>query len=103
MIIPISRKFLTGIKNTELTVNMAVALNETVGKAKYECPVHHYLESWDDAEIVPGQLSLSQPCINPLFNTRSFQDSLLKWSGSSMLYHDYLKANWEKDIFPAFR
>ena len=97
---PDSEKFLKGLKNTELSVNMAVTLNETVGTGKYECPVHHYLESWDDAEIIPGQLSLSQPCINPLFNTRSFQDSLLKWSGSSILYHDYLISNWEKQFFP---
>ena len=97
---PESVRFLKGIQNTELTINMAAAINETVGKGKYECPVHHYLESWDDAEIIPGQLSLSQPCINPLFNTRSFQDSLLKWSGSSVQYHDYLIANWEKMFFP---
>jgi len=88
-----SDKFLAGLNNTELTINMAVSLNETVGKGKYECPVHHYLESWDDAEVIPGQLSLMQPCIDPLFNTRSFQDSLLKWSGNSILYHDYLIAN----------
>ena len=97
---PDSEKFLSGLKKTELTVNMTGSLNETVGKAKYECPVHHYLESWDDAEIIPGQLSLSQPCINPLFNTRSFQDSLLKWSGNSISWHDYLMANWEKEFFP---
>jgi Fe-S-cluster-containing dehydrogenase component/anaerobic selenocysteine-containing dehydrogenase len=97
---PDSQKILSGIKNTTLAINMAVTLNETVGKAKYECPVNHYLESWDDAEPVPGQLSLSQPCISPLFNTRCFQDSLLKWSGSSIPYHDYLKANWEKVFFP---
>ncbi|MBK8882655.1 MAG: hypothetical protein IPN67_09815 [Bacteroidales bacterium] len=70
---PDSQRILSGIKNTRLTVNMAVTLNETVGKAKYECPVNHYLESWDDAEPVQGQLSLSQPCINPLFNTRCFR------------------------------
>jgi MoCo/4Fe-4S cofactor protein with predicted Tat translocation signal len=93
-------KFLSGIKNTVLTVNMTGSLNETVGNAKYECPVNHYLESWDDAEIIPGQLSLSQPCINPLFNTRSFQDSILKWSGNTTNWHDYLMANWEKEFFP---
>ena len=97
---PDSTKFLTGMKKASLTVNMAVGLNETVANAKYECPVHHYLESWDDAEIIPGQLSLSQPCINPIFETRSFQDSLLKWSGSNIPYHDYLMNNWEKDYFP---
>jgi Fe-S-cluster-containing dehydrogenase component len=92
-------KFLAGIKNTELSVNMAVALNETVGKTRFECPVNHYLESWDDAEIIPGQLSLSQPCINPIFNTRSFQDSLLIWSGRKISYHDYISGNWQKEYF----
>jgi Fe-S-cluster-containing dehydrogenase component len=94
-----SEKFLTGIKNTELSVNMAVTLNETVGKAGYECPVNHYLESWDDAEVIPGQLSLSQPCINPIFNTRSFQDSLIVWSGKKTTYHDYISENWNKEYF----
>ncbi len=93
-------KFLAGLKKTELTINMAVKRNETVGKAEFECPVSHYLESWDDSEIIPGELSLMQPCINRLFDTRSFQDSLLRWSGSSVLYHDYLMASWEKEFFP---
>lgn len=97
---PGSDKFLSGLKNTVLTINMTGSINETAGKAKYECPVHHYLESWNDAEIIPGQLSLSQPCINPLFNTRSFQDSLLKWSGNTVSWYDYLMANWEKEFFP---
>jgi Fe-S-cluster-containing dehydrogenase component len=97
---PDSEKFLKGLKNTDFSVNMIVSLNETVGAAKYECPVNHYLESWDDAEIIPGQLSLSQPCINPIFNTRSFQDSLLKWSGSVVNYHDYLTSKWEEQYFP---
>jgi molybdopterin-containing oxidoreductase family iron-sulfur binding subunit len=93
-------KFLEGIKKTGLTVNMAVALNETVGNAKFECPVPHYLESWNDAEITPGQMSLCQPAIHPLFDTRSFQDSLLKWSGNPVAWHDYIVANWEKEYFP---
>ncbi len=97
---PSSGDFLKGIENTELTVNMSVNLNDTVGKCKYECPVNHYLESWDDAEIIQGQLSLQQPCINPVFNTRSFQDSLLVWSGGIAVYHDYLFACWEKSYFP---
>jgi Fe-S-cluster-containing dehydrogenase component len=98
---PGSQDFLTGLKNTKLTVNMSVSRNETTGKAKYECPVNHYLESWDDAEIIPGQLSLAQPCIGPIFNTRSFQDSLLKWCGNPISYHDYLSANWQTNYFPA--
>lgn len=97
---PDSGLFMEGLKKTELGVNMSVRINETVGSVKYECPVPHFLESWDDAQIIPGQLSLSQPCINPLFDTRSFQDSLLIWSGSLMSYHDYLMNGWKKKYFP---
>jgi len=93
-------KFQSGLNNTELSVIMAVAHNETIENVKYVCPVPHYLESWDDAEVIPGQLSLRQPCINALFNTRSFQDSLLKWSGGTAKYFDYLKSVWEKEYFP---
>jgi Fe-S-cluster-containing dehydrogenase component len=93
-------KFLGGLKKTGLVVSMSEARNETAGKAKIVCPVHHYLESWDDSEIVPGQPGLSQPCINPLFNTRSFQDSLLKWSGNDISFHDYLVTSWENEFFP---
>jgi molybdopterin-containing oxidoreductase family iron-sulfur binding subunit len=37
-------RFMAGLGKTALTVNMSGALNETVGKATWECPVHHYLE-----------------------------------------------------------
>ncbi len=97
---PQSDKFLSGLKKTELSVNMSVTQNETVGLCKYECPVHHYLESWDDYEILSGQISLSQPCIHPIFNTRSFQDSLLKWSGNNSLYNDFIMKKWEMDYYP---
>ncbi|HLP74455.1 MAG TPA: 4Fe-4S dicluster domain-containing protein [Bacteroidales bacterium] len=94
-------RFMAGLGKTALTVNMSGALNETVGKATWECPVNHYLESWDDAEIIPGQFSLAQPAISPFFDTRSFQDSLLKWSANNTSWHDYLQANWQKEYFPA--
>lgn len=92
-----SDRFPEALKNAGLTINMSGSLNETVGKAKFECPVHHYLESWNDAEIIPGNLSLAQPCINPLFETRSFQDSLLKWSGNQTSWETYLRSTWQNE------
>ena len=35
-----------------------------------------------------------QPTIKPLFDTRQFQDSLLKWMGSSESYYTYIKSTW---------
>ena len=35
-----------------------------------------------------------QPAISPIFNTRQMTDSLLKWSGSTLLSYDFLHAYW---------
>ncbi|HEX2968039.1 MAG TPA: 4Fe-4S dicluster domain-containing protein [Bacteroidales bacterium] len=93
-------KFTEALGKLQFSANLSASLNETSGKSIYECPVNHFLESWNDAEIKPGQLSLAQPCISPLFNTRSFQDSLLKWSGKNVSWHDYLTSVWEKEYLP---
>ena len=39
-------------------------------------------------------ISLMQPTIFPLFKTRQWQDSLLRWSGVSTDYASYLKQYW---------
>ena len=96
---PNSEALIASIGKLKLSVNLSSELNEMSGICQYDCPVHHVLESWDDAEITPGNLSLSQPCIHPIFDTRAFQDSLLKWSGSEIKYHDYIQDNWKKTFF----
>jgi molybdopterin-containing oxidoreductase family iron-sulfur binding subunit len=93
-------EFSKALVNIPVVVNMTASQNESVGEGLYECPVNHFLESWSDYEIKPGQLSLAQPCINPIFDTRSFQDSLLKWSGRETTWHDYLVSSWQDEYFP---
>ncbi len=68
--------------------------DETASLCGYQAPDHHYLESWNDANPVNGHLSLSQPTISPLFNTRQAQDSLLKWAGETGSYEEFMKAQW---------
>ena len=75
-------RFESGLKKTGLTVSLSTAPDETTELAGYVCPDGHYLESWNDAEPKRDKYSLMQPVINPLFDTRQVQDSLLKWSGS---------------------
>ena len=77
-------KFINGIKKTPLTVSFSGKLDETTELCKYVIPDHHYLESWGDAEAKSGYYSLIQPTIYPLFKTRAFQDSLLKWMGATV-------------------
>src|SRR5664279_4215911 len=61
---------------------------------RYNCPDSHYLESWNDAEAKNNYFSLMQPAISQIFDTRQMADSLLKWSGSTVSYYDFIKAFW---------
>ena len=96
---PGSEMLLKGLANCDFTLSISTSRNETAEACTYICPAHHYLESWDDAEIKPGELSLVQPAIRPLFNTRQSQENLLKWSGNETNFYDYLKQNWEQNYF----
>jgi molybdopterin-containing oxidoreductase family iron-sulfur binding subunit len=89
------------LENMELVISTSDRMDETTAYAKYIAPDHHYLESWNDAEPVPGHVSLVQPVITPLFETRQAQDSLLIWSGGEEIqdYYHYLKDTWEKKYF----
>lgn len=59
---------------------------------EFALPTPHFLESWGDTHFDQATYGLSQPTIQPLFNTRQIQDTLLKWSGNSTKYYDYLKS-----------
>ena len=88
------------IKKAGFTAYLGSALNETANACQLICPDHHYLEAWGDAEPVKGSYSLQQPCIHPLFNSRAWQDSLIKWAGEQRSYEDLVKFWWESVIAP---
>jgi molybdopterin-containing oxidoreductase family iron-sulfur binding subunit len=90
-----SEKVINGIKKLKFSVSFNAKADETTQLCKYVIPDHHYLESWGDAEPKAGYISLIQPTINPLFKTRQWQDSLLKWSAATTPdYLSYLKQYW---------
>ena len=82
----------------KLSVAIAVENNDTVAASNYVLPATHFLESWGDVSISKGNYSLVQPTIQKLFKTRQLQEILLKWSGSSASYYDYLKSFWANEI-----
>jgi len=89
-----SKKFIDGL-NKVVGVSFNATMDETTEQCKYVLPAHHWLESWGDAEPKTGYVSVIQPTINPLFKTRAFQTSLLKWSGNAVAdYEAYFKAYW---------
>ena len=94
-------KFKAALKKVKVTVSFNGKMDETTELCEYIIPDHHYLESWGDAEPKAGVVSFQQPTIYPLFKTRPFQTSLLKWGqpagqtgGSTQDYEIYFKEYW---------
>ncbi|RLD27439.1 MAG: molybdopterin oxidoreductase [Bacteroidetes bacterium] len=95
-----AERFKRGLTKLKLSISLANTLDETAALVDYVCPDNHFLESWNDAEPKRGFFSLAQPTIHKLFNTRASQESLLKWIGENIDYHNYIQKYWEEFIFP---
>ncbi len=95
--LPNADEFKTGLEKVNASgVSVAFSMHddETATLCQYTATTPHYLESWGDVELKKGSYSLMQPTIRPLFDTRQFQETLLKWIGNSSTYHDYIKNTW---------
>lgn len=90
-----SERFVNGMSKVKFKVSFADTRDETADLCNFIAPDNNYLESWNDAEVIKGEMSIQQPTINPIFNTRQFQDSLMKWAGISGVFRDYLENNWK--------
>ncbi|EGV42673.1 4Fe-4S dicluster domain-containing protein [Bizionia argentinensis JUB59] len=96
--LPNAGEFSEGLKQTDLSVSFTMKADETALEVEYQAAAPHYLESWGDVELKKGHFGLMQPTIRPLFDTRQFQEALLKWTDNSMSYHDYVKQTWNTSI-----
>ena len=95
---PNTDKVKAALAKVKTTISFNSKLDETTAVCKFVIPDHHFLESWGDAEPATGYFSFIQPTISPLFKTRAFQDSLLKWSGDASDYTTYLKNYWSAKL-----
>ena len=89
------------LQKIPLTISLSEYEDETASLCKFVCPDHNYLESWCDHEPINGHVSIQQPIIRPLYNTRQAQESLLVWAGlaergvnESQAFYKYIKNNW---------
>ena len=96
--LPNATEFTEALSKVDLKVALSVENSATVAAMDYALPAPHFLESWGDTQFSEGNYGLIQPTIQPLFKTRQIQDTLLKWSGSSTSYYDYLKSFWATEV-----
>ncbi len=87
------------IKNVPLRMAVQSQQTETSLLCNYSLPAPHFLESWDDTELICGLYTLIQPAIRPLFKTRQPQENLMIWAGFEGSYYDYIKLYWKEHIY----
>ncbi|MBX3019813.1 MAG: TAT-variant-translocated molybdopterin oxidoreductase [Bdellovibrionaceae bacterium] len=107
---PLAKDFVEALKKVKLVVSTADRNDETSQYADYVLPDNHVMEGWNDAQPVEGLFVLQQPTIRPMYDTRSFQLTLMSWAylaekGPKRLtefetYYDYLRAYWRTEIAP---
>ncbi|HRE39845.1 MAG TPA: TAT-variant-translocated molybdopterin oxidoreductase [Ignavibacteria bacterium] len=104
--LPGSYNFKDAMIKAGKVITMTTLDNETSSLSNYVLPVNTDFESWGDYYTRLNFYSFQQPVLKPLFNTRQKEGIILNWiNGNSQtynndLYHNYIKDNWEKNIYP---
>ena len=100
--LPKAYSFRENLGKAKLSVGMGDLPDETMQEANLVLPLSHSLESWGDAEPRRGVVSLVKPVLNPLHDTLSEGDILLRLmgrgsgEGSPTGYREYLFDAWGK-------
>jgi molybdopterin-containing oxidoreductase family iron-sulfur binding subunit len=102
--LPGGLKFADALKKVPVRVTFSSFPDDTARLCNFILPQNHFLESWDDWQPRGGVLSLVQPAMRPVFNTRQVGDVLISLAqkagvtlasaGAATTYYDYLTAAW---------
>jgi Fe-S-cluster-containing dehydrogenase component/NADH dehydrogenase/NADH:ubiquinone oxidoreductase subunit G len=75
--LPTDVHFADAFQKVAFKVSFSSYPDETTSLCDLVLPDHHALENWGDAEPTKGVLSLQQPVMDPVFNTRATGDVLI--------------------------
>ncbi|MCB0379330.1 MAG: TAT-variant-translocated molybdopterin oxidoreductase [Bdellovibrionales bacterium] len=103
--LPQSKELKEALNQVEMVVTTSNWMDETASLADIVAPTGHAMENWGDFEFEKGVFAIQQPTIRPLYETRSFADSLMAWSkaadraiSSSETYFDVIKSKWSGQL-----
>lgn len=88
---PAGKAWTDAIKKAQTSLALVTTENETSTACQYHLAMSHYLEAWDVHEPYRGSLSIQQPLISPLFNTRSLNDCLMAWLEDTRKPNDMIR------------
>ncbi|MEE9429878.1 MAG: TAT-variant-translocated molybdopterin oxidoreductase [Melioribacteraceae bacterium] len=89
------------LTKVETVVALSEAVNETTKLSSYVLPLSNILESWGVHQTRVGSITLQQPVISTLYNTKQKEEVLLNWlgNGSDDAYTKYLKSYVKENVY----
>ncbi|MBT7513713.1 MAG: 4Fe-4S dicluster domain-containing protein [Candidatus Marinimicrobia bacterium] len=94
--LPEGESFGEYMKTIPTKISFSGKQNETAELCNVICPLPHYLESWSDDEFTSGILSMTQPTIQVLGDTRTFRKSIGGWTGYEDGERNLIRNYWKK-------
>ena len=80
---PADLDFPGAVEKVGLRIYVGPYENETAARCQWMIPEPHFLESWGDGRAYDGSVCLSQPLIDPLYDSHSFHQVLAALDGRS--------------------
>ena len=77
---PKSAGFAAAFAKVPFKVSFSSMPDETTSMCDLVLPDNHWLESWGDAVSMPGQISLQQPTLDPVYDTKATADVIIELS-----------------------
>ncbi len=96
---PATLDFAGALAGVGQTIHIGLFVDETATQSRWHLPKSHYLESWGDGRAFDGTLSVTQPLIAPLYETRSEAELVnLLATGDDAPGYDLVRARWRNVI-----
>jgi MoCo/4Fe-4S cofactor protein with predicted Tat translocation signal len=93
---PADLDFAAAMNKVELRVQLSPYADETTEFCQWHIPESHPLEAWSDARAYEGTVSIVQPLIAPLYETKSAHEVLAAFAGQpGRSGYDMVRAYWQ--------
>jgi molybdopterin-containing oxidoreductase family iron-sulfur binding subunit len=87
-----------GLDSLQTLVHAGLYRDETAQRANWHLPLSHFLEAWGDLRAQNGTVSLCQPLIAPLHETRSALELAgYLASGKMVDGYDLVRSHWQQE------
>src|SRR5262249_33221267 len=92
---PADLNFAGVLKKVPFTIHLGLYADETAQACQWHLPESHYLEAWGDARAYDGTVSIVQPLIAPLYDSRSDSEVLSMLGSAPQASHEIVKSFWQ--------